>query len=162
MQAITDDFHDINSYVGHLQHFHSIPHYHSHLLELQDFSFNTDFAAVMHASNSTTINPCFIIVCHWENQPSKFINILSHHYKPLHYVLLFPHTDIGWGLIPVPDVPQPQMDWYHSQLLANNDKQFSIFKCLCCEFLVDIYSHAEEEHLAYINQKCRHWAEEVC
>jgi len=62
VQGIADDLHDVNPYVGQLQHFHSVPHRRSQLLELQDFASNHDFAAVMHASNSTTINPHSIVV----------------------------------------------------------------------------------------------------
>ena len=65
VQAIVDDLRAVNPYVHRLDHFQRIPRRHSRLLELQDFSSNSDFAAVMHASNSTFINPYSIVVhCH--------------------------------------------------------------------------------------------------
>ncbi|KAG2342244.1 hypothetical protein BDR05DRAFT_1001189 [Suillus weaverae] len=105
----------------------------------------------MHASNSTSINPRSIVIRRHGNHEPEFINILSWHYEPLHYVLLFPHADIGWGANDLPGIPHlSQIEWYHSRLLANNDNRFSIFGRLTCEYLVDMYSRTEEAWLAYI------------
>jgi hypothetical protein len=83
--------------VEHLQHFHSTSRRCHCILELKDFfSTNGDFADVMHASNSTDINPHSVIIRRHGNHEPEFINILSRHYEPLHYVLLFLHGDAGW------------------------------------------------------------------
>ena len=58
VQAIKDDLSQVNPYVSSLDHFRASPHQQQHVVELKDYSSNGDFAAVMHASNSTTINPC--------------------------------------------------------------------------------------------------------
>lgn len=141
MQVIVNDLWDINPYVDCLHHFHNILCHRSCLLELQDFTSNSDFAVVMHASNSTSINLWSIVIwCHGNQQP-QFINILCHHYEPLHYVLLFPHGEIGWGSSKIPNVPHlSQIDWYCSCLLVNNNGCFSLFGHLTCEYLVDMYS----------------------
>lgn len=132
VQAITDDIHAINPYVAHLRHFRTVSHHREQILELRDFTSNSDFAAVMHASNSTTINPRSILICRRGHRQPQFINILSRHYEPLHYVLLFPHADIGWGTTPVPGIPKlSQIDWYRSRLLANDDNRFLAFGRLC-------------------------------
>jgi len=156
VQAIKNDVRDVNPYVAHLQHFHSPDLPHPRILELKDYSSPADFAAIMHASNSTTINPRSILIrCCCSQQPD-FINILSHHYEPLHYVLFFPHAEIGWGASPIPDVPHmSQHQWYRSRLLADNNDRFSTFGRLCCEYLVDMYSHTEEQKLAYIARERR-------
>ncbi|KAI5981480.1 hypothetical protein EDD15DRAFT_368626 [Pisolithus albus] len=132
VQAIADDLRAINPYVGHLHHFRAVSRSHQRMLELQDFTSNSDFAAVLHASNSTTINPRSILIRRHGHQQPHFLNILSHHYESLHYVLFFPHGDIGWGATPVPGVPQlSQIDWYRSRLLANDDNRFLALGRLC-------------------------------
>jgi len=92
----------------------------------------------MHAANSTTINPCSIIVHHHSHAQPQFLSIFSHHYEALHYVLFFPRGEIGWGLTAIDDVPNlSQINWYHSRLLADNDRRFTLLGRLCCEYLVE-------------------------
>ena len=102
------------------------------------------------------------MVRHHGNQRPQFVNILFHHYEPLHYMLLFPHANVGWGLMNIADVPPlSQIDWYHSRLLPNNDDWFSLFGHLTCEYLVDMFLRTEEQRLAYINRERRFRAEEL-
>jgi len=109
----------------------------------------------MHASNSTAINPRSIVIRRRRSQQPEFINILSHHYEPLHYVLFFPHAEIGWGASHITEVPHmTQHQWYRGCLLADNNDCFSTFGHLCCEYLVDMYSRTEEQKLAYIAREC--------
>ena len=146
VQAITDDLHDINPYIHQLQHFRGTALCPPRILELQDYSSPNDFAAIIHASNSTTVNPRSILIRRHRSHQPEFINILSHHYEPLHYVLLFPHAEIGWGTTPIQDVPvMSQIAWYRNRLLADNDDRFMKFGHLTCEYLVDMYSRVEEQ-----------------
>lgn len=116
----------------------------------------------MHASNSTDINPRSVVIRRKGHRQPEFLNILSRHYEPLHYVIFFPHGDIGWGITPIDGIPHlSQVDWYRSRLLADNDERFSIFGRLTCEYLVDMYSRTEEERLAYISRQRQLRAEEV-
>lgn len=161
IQAVSQDLRDVNPYVDHLQHFHSSSRHRHHILELKDFSTNGDFTAVMHALNSTDINPHSVVIQRHGHCEPEFINILSRHYEPLHYVLLFLHGDAGWGTNPLPNVPRlSQIDWYQSRLLTNDDKRFTLFGGLCCEYLVDMYFCTEEERLAYILHERRFRANE--
>ncbi|KAN0082863.1 hypothetical protein V8E55_008658, partial [Tylopilus felleus] len=146
VDEIKCDLQDINPYVNSLQHFRSSPSSSLHVVELKDFSSNHDFTAVMHAANTTIINPRSILIRRHGDPHPQAINILSHHYEPLHYVLLFPHGEIGWGASDVPHIPHlSQIDWYRSRLLADNDDPFTNFGRLCCEYLVDMYSRTEEQ-----------------
>ena len=62
-----------------------------------------------------TVNPHSILIHRHCSHQLEFINILSHHYEPLHYVLLFPHAEIGWGTTPIQDVPvMSQIAWYRN------------------------------------------------
>ena len=156
VQAIKDDIRECNPYVGHLQHFQVSDIRPRGILEIQDYSSPADFAAIMHASNSTVVNPRSVLIRRNHAQRPEFINILSHHYEPLHYVLLFPHGEIGWGTSVVPEVPvMSQLNWYRNRVLADNNNHFSILGRLCCEYLVDMYSQVEEERLAYISRERR-------
>ena len=149
VQAITDGLNIVNPYIHQLT------------LELKDFASNQDFVAVLHGTSSTAIHPWLIVIHHHGHCQPEFVNILSHHYEPLHYVLFFPHTDIGWGLSTVQDVPQlSQIDWYCSQLLANDDEHFTTLGRLCCEYLMDMYCCTEEEWLSYIFREQHHWKQE--
>ena len=161
VQAITDDLNIVNPYVHQLHRFHGLAREHQLTLELKDFASNQDFAAVLHGTSSTAIHPRSIVIRRHGHCQPEFVNILSHHYEPLHYVLFFPHADIGWGLSAVQDVPQlSQIDWYHSRLLANDDERFTTLGRLCCEYLVDMYSRTEEERLSYILREQRHQQQE--
>lgn len=77
VQALSQDLCDVNPYVDHLQHFHQSSQHRHRMLELKDFSLNGDFAAVMHASNSTDINPCSVVIRRHGHHEPEFINILS-------------------------------------------------------------------------------------
>jgi len=156
VQAIKNDIRDVNPYVAQLQYFNSPNVHRPRILELKDYSSPADFAAVMHASNSTAINPQSILIRRRRSQQPEFINILSHHYEPLHYVLFFPHAEIGWGASSIAEVPHmTQHQWYRGRLLADNNDRFSTFGHLCCEYLVDMYSRTEEQKLAYIARERR-------
>ena len=162
MDEIKCDLQDINPYVNSLQHFRSSPSSSLHVVELKDFSSNHDFTAVMHAANTTIINPHSILICRHGDPHPQAINILSHHYEPLHYVLLFPHGEIGWGASDVPHIPHlSQIDWYRSRLLADNNDPFTNFGRLCCEYLVDMYSCTEEQRLMYTAHECQFHTQEL-
>lgn len=144
-QAITDDLNDINPYIRHLRQFRPRS-CKKRQLELKDYSANSDFTAVMHASNSTDINPRSVVIHHRGHRQPEFLNILSRHYEPLHYMLFYPHSDIGWGLSQIDGIPNlSQVDWYRSQLLTDDGDCFSILGRLCCEYLVDMYLWTKEE-----------------
>jgi hypothetical protein len=152
VQAVKDDLSHVNPYVASLHHFRATPRQRQQVIEPKDYSSNGDFAAVMHASNSTTINPRSILIRRHGSSNPQYINILSHHYEPLHYTLFFPHGEIGWGSTSVPGVPPlSQMDWYRNRVLADDDDRFSTLGRLCCEYLVDMYSRTEEQRLLYIS-----------
>lgn len=97
-RAVNDDLQVVNPYIYNLCVFHSVPELTACALELTDVGQNSDFAAIMHAGNSTTINPRAVIIwCNRDTDPT-FIPIFTCHYEPLQYPLLFPHGTPGWGL----------------------------------------------------------------
>ena len=160
--------HDINPYVHSLQQFHSVSDDATTALELPDTSSNGDFAAVMHAANSTNIKPRSILIWHNSKRQPSFISILTRHYEPLQYPLLFPHGTLGWGLTATSDSCQnrlsntlgfTQREWYKGRILT--DQRFIIFGRLCSEYLCDMYSRIEEERLAYIRRSRVSRAQEI-
>src|SRR5262249_4820673 len=122
IQAVETDLNTHNPYV-HQLHCLSSPSMMdcTNILELSDHSINGDFAAIIHASNSMSIQPRSILI--WQNSDREpdFIPITSCHYEPLQYPVLFPHGSPGWGLI-ARDVDNPtdlvrsvdftQREWY--------------------------------------------------
>ncbi|EJT96503.1 hypothetical protein DACRYDRAFT_112701 [Dacryopinax primogenitus] len=69
------------------------------MLELPEFTVAGDFAAIMHANNSTLVNPHSILIWRLGDDQPSYISILSQHYELLQYPLLFPHGTLGWGII---------------------------------------------------------------
>lgn len=158
-RAVKRDLDEVNPYVHQLRLFERTREDSTTALEIFDTSSNGDFAAVMHAANSTNIRPRSILI--WRNSEERpsFVSILTRHYEPLHYPLLFPHGSRGWGLsAPDPSHPEnitnmlgfTQREWYKGRLLT--DDRFLTFGRLCSEYLCDMYSRIEEEHLGYIRR----------
>lgn len=157
-RAVKEDLDTFNPYVHHLRRFHEHPSEATTRLELSDVSTGGDFAAIMHANNSTQVRPRSILI--WRNSESEptFVPIFSRHYEPLQYPLLFPHGTLGWGLSSNPDNPDhlirstelTQREWYKGRLLT--DDRFLTFGRLTSEYLCDMYSRIEEERLQFIRR----------
>jgi Helitron helicase-like domain at N-terminus len=155
VDAVKTDLDRCNPYVHHLQQFHEIPDTVSTSLELSDFSSGGDFAAIMHAANSTTVTPRSILIRKNIDIAPTFIPIFNRHYEPLQYPVLFPHGSPGWGLKndgdkQVKAVPYSQRVWYRTRLLT--DDRFLFFGRLTSEYLCDMYSRIEEEKLSFIER----------
>ena len=156
IHALQEDLQVVNPYVRDLRQLHSLPESEPCALELTDVGQNGDFAAILHASNSTSITPRAIVVWrHSEAEPS-FVPIYSRHYEPLQYPLLFPHGTPGWGLTETANgqlrntVTLTQREWYRSRILT--DQRFITFGRVTCEYLCDMYSRVEEERLNFIRR----------
>jgi hypothetical protein len=115
-----------------------------------------DFAAIIHANNTTNIKPCSILIHQKATNQSAFIPIFSCHYEPLQYPLFFPQGSLGWGLTSDPEnpntlhcsLPFTQWEWYKGHILA--DSQFLAFGRLGSEYLSNMYSYIKEEQLQFI------------
>jgi hypothetical protein len=121
------------------------------VLEISDYSSNSDFAAILHAANSTSIDPQNILIWRNSDQEPSFVPICSHHYEPLQYPVLFPHGSSGWGLLHQSDLTSPdlmQRLWYKNRLLT--DDHFLAFGHLTSVYLCNMYSRIKEECLLYI------------
>ena len=158
-QALKDDLRTVNRYVHDLRQFTAIPEPEPCALELSDVGQNGDFAALLHAANSTSIKPRSVVV--WRNRDAEptFMPIYSRHYEPLQYPLLFPHGTPGWGLTEMGNgqyentLALTQKEWYHSRILS--DDRFLTFGRLTCEYLCDMFSRMEEERLNFIRKSKR-------
>lgn len=153
------DLQEVNPYVRNLQQFHHVSNDSTHVLELRDTSSNGDFAAIMHAANSTTIHPRSVLIWRNSDEQPSFVSILTPLYEPLQYPVLFPHGTRGWGLTANdPEHPErvsntlgfTQREWYKGRILTED--RFLIFGRLCSEYLCDMYSRMEEERLNYIRR----------
>lgn len=158
INAVAADLNHINPYVHHLQRFRDVTDSGPSALELSDFSADGDFAAIMHASNTTTVKPRGILIWKNSDQRPQFVPLFSRHYEPLQYPLLFPHGTPGWGLsdsqngdlVPVQNVPFTQRVWYRCRLITED--RFLTFGRLTCEYICDMYSRVEEQRLGFIRR----------
>jgi Helitron helicase-like domain at N-terminus len=152
--AIDNALQSVNPYVRSLRRFSSLPSGTTNALELSDVGSNGDFAAILHAGNSSNIQPRSVVI--WQNRAADptFISIYSRHYEPLQYPVLFPHGTPGWGLSEtatgqqINTLPLTQRQWYRARVLT--EPRFLIFGRLACEYLCDMYSRVEEERLNFI------------
>lgn len=154
INAVEDTLTAVNPYVDHLRRFPTASGTTTNALELCDVAANGEFAAILHAGNTTEVRPRSVVI--WQNhsaQPS-FVSIYSRHYEPLQYPVLFPHGTPGWGLNDdgrghqINSLSLTQRQWYRSRILC--DSRFLIFGRLACEYLCDMYSRVEEERLNFI------------
>jgi hypothetical protein len=126
--TVKTDLDNINPYVRTLQHFDVDSSANLSALELTDISVNGDFAAIMHASNSTMVKPRGILIQNRSSTEPTFLPIFNCHYEALQYPLLFPHGTPGWGLNTATDgdqyttraVPFTQRVWYRCRLLTED------------------------------------------
>jgi hypothetical protein len=160
-EAVKADLEEYNPYVHHLRQFAFMWTHNKDTtaaLELSDTTARGDFVVLMHASNSTQVNPCRILIWHNKDQDPTFIPTFSRHYEPLQYPVLFPHGTPGWGLTPDStdnfrlknNLPFTQRQWYKSLLLR--EPRFSDFGGLTSKYICDMYSQIEEEHLQIIRR----------
>jgi hypothetical protein len=152
--AVDTALQEVNPYLNQLRRFATVPSDEPTALELSDVSAHGDFTAVLHAANSTVIDPRTIVIWHNHDTRPTFVPIYSRHYEPLQYPVLFPHGSPGWGLKQSATghlsncVPLTQRQWYQCRLLT--DSRFQTFGRLSCKYICDMYSRIEEECLNFI------------
>jgi hypothetical protein len=123
-------------------------------VEISDVGSNGDFAAIFHAGNTSDVQPRSVVI--WQNNAAHptFISIYSRCYEPLRYLILFPYGTASWGLSDtnnrqqINTIPFTQREWYRACIFT--EPRFLIFGRLACEYLCDMYSRVEEEHLNFI------------
>jgi hypothetical protein len=114
-------------------------------------STSSEIAAIIHTNSIANSSPRSVHV--WRNHPTanegEFVDILSSHYEPLQYPLLFLHASPGWSNKFFPNLTQ--MKYYRMRLLQN-DNRFRSLGRLNNEYLVDMFSRMEDERLQYRRQ----------
>ncbi|KFA70978.1 hypothetical protein S40288_11752 [Stachybotrys chartarum IBT 40288] len=136
-------------------------------VQLGDFHADGEVAAIINTENLGRIDPRKVVFFH-HNGRLQIVNILSRHYEPLQYPLLFPHGTPGWGLsgpanlasvggwpTAVGDAEDDlrrltQLQWCRSMILA--EPRFLDLGRLCCEYLVDMFSRVEDIRLHYLKR----------
>ncbi|CUS06725.1 unnamed protein product [Tuber aestivum] len=115
-------------------------------VELRASSTGGDIAALIHGNNLHQVNHRSILIHYNGSLTQHKIDILSPFYEPLQYPIFFPEGTLGWS----PDAPMSQIRWYRG--LLTTEKRFLQFGRLTREYLVDMYSHVEDERLSYIRR----------
>ena len=141
----------VNPYIHELRSaFTTIPEGTPLTVEISSSAHAGEIAAIVHVSNVQDIGPRSILIHSSQDlSPARKVSILSPHYEPLQYPLLFPHGTPGWSPRAHPDI-ESQIDWYRFRLLT--EPRFQVFGRLANEYLVDMFSRVEEEKLAYIRE----------
>ena len=117
-------------------------------VELREEIAGGEVAAILHTDMSARISPRSVVIWHHGDRQPRTVNILSTHYEPLQYPLLFPHGTLGWH--PGVSGKCSQIRWYRMRILR--DVRFHLFGRLCNEYLVDMYSRVEDERLGYLRR----------
>ena len=150
LDAMKQFLNAINSYVRQLYcAFHclldTIPAY----IKLKNSTADGEMTAIIHVANLHSIKSHSIYIYRKATGAmSEEISILSSHYEPLQYPLLFPHGTPGWSPNLRPKISQ--ITWYRFRLLS--ESRFCDLGRLGNEYLVDMYSRVEEERLNFIQQ----------
>jgi hypothetical protein len=142
INSISSELQQLNLYVHHICQFSTAWTHNPEAvtaLELADVAPTSDFAAIMHASDSIHVCPRSIVIWHNSDDDLSFIPRFNRHYEPLQYPLLFPHGTLGWGLLSDEQghlhkvLPLTQWQWYKNLLLTDNC--FLCFGHLTSEYL---------------------------
>jgi hypothetical protein len=119
-------------------------------LQLKNHAANGEIGALMRTTTSSiNVEPRSVYFYRDANSGPKSISILSPHYEPLQYPLLFFHGEEGWH--PQNSSNFTQLRWYRSRLLQQSER-FSAFSRLHCEYICDMYSRVEDQRLDYIRK----------
>jgi Helitron helicase-like domain at N-terminus/PIF1-like helicase len=115
-----------------------------------------EVAALINVTNMQSIGPRMVTFFSRHDDRHQYISILSPHYEPLQYPLLFPHGTTGWAPSSQPRLTQIQ--WYRSRILTED--RFLRWTRLAQEYMVDMYSRVEDERINFIREGRRRQQEQ--
>ncbi|KAE9372835.1 hypothetical protein N431DRAFT_483523 [Stipitochalara longipes BDJ] len=98
-QQVRDLLEAVNPYISTIRHTldqvedESIPV----AVELRHRPADGELAAIINTQNLSTVHPRKVVFFRHGADIPRYVDILSRHYKPLQYPLLFPHGTPGWG-----------------------------------------------------------------
>jgi hypothetical protein len=119
-------------------------------LQLKNHTANGEIGALMRTTTSSIdVEPRSVYIYRDANTGPKAISILSPHYEPMQYPLLFFNGEEGWH--PQNSNKFTQLRWYRSRLLQQAYR-FNTFSRLQCEYICDMYSRVEDQRLDYIRK----------
>ncbi|CAG8759306.1 7531_t:CDS:1, partial [Ambispora leptoticha] len=112
-------------------------------------------ACVIVHSTAIVQEICVQIWCINEKEP-EYINIINKYYEALQYSLFFPHREIGWHIYWVNNKNSTrqkilQVDYYHYRIMT--EPRFYLLGRLFNEYLVDMFSRADDERLQFIHKE---------
>jgi hypothetical protein len=123
-------------------------------VELRHLPAGGELAAIINTQNLSTVHPRKVVFFRSGADAPRYVHILSRHYEPLQYPLLFPHGTPGWGYsstFPFPERVREgdgsdlfgdetcrytQIQWYRHLLLT--EPRFLTMGRLTCEYVVDM------------------------
>jgi hypothetical protein len=119
-------------------------------LQLKEHTADGEIGAIMQTTTtSANVGRRSVYIYHNADSKPIPISILSRHYEPLQYPLLFFHGEVGWH--PFNSKGYTQLRWYRARLLQQASR-FSAFSRLHCEYICDMYSRVEDQRLDYIRK----------
>jgi hypothetical protein len=90
-------------------------------VELRHLLAGGELAAIINTQNLTSIHPRKVVFFRSGGDRAHYMHILSRHYEPLQYPLLFPHVTPGWGFSPIFPFP---LRVYERVSILTQAKQF--------------------------------------
>ena len=110
----------VNPYVRELHcAFHSVPDTTPVFIELENSTADGEVAAIIHVANLHSIKPRSVYIYRKATGAmAEEVSILSSHYEPLQYPLLFSHGTPGWSPNLQPKISQ--ITWYRFRLLSES------------------------------------------
>jgi len=98
-------------------------------VELQHLPAGGELAAIINTQNLSTVHPRKVVFFRSGSDAPRYVHILSRHYEPLQYPLLFPHGTPGWGYSSTFPPPERAHEGDGSDLLGDETCQYTQVTC---------------------------------
>ncbi|CAG8702987.1 7932_t:CDS:2, partial [Cetraspora pellucida] len=125
-------------------------------LIIQQPTANAEIAACTIVHSTAIVHERSIQIWRINESKPEYINILNEHYEALQYPLFFPYDEVGWQ-VHWTDATNSyshkisQVDYYRYHIMT--EPRFHLLGCLFNEYLVDMFSRADDERLQFIHKE---------
>ncbi|CAG8664149.1 16506_t:CDS:2, partial [Cetraspora pellucida] len=125
-------------------------------LVIQQSTANAEIATCTIVHSTAIAHERCIQIWRTNETKPEYINILNKHYEALQYPLFFPYGEIGWHIYWTENEHSDsrkisQVDYYCYRIMT--ETRFHLLGRLFNEYLVDMFSRADDERLQFIRKE---------
>ncbi|CAG8658269.1 17915_t:CDS:2, partial [Gigaspora rosea] len=155
VNRIEQELEAINPFIQGLYQLRNVNYPQARLI-IQHPTANTEIAACTIVHSTAIMQERCVQIWRINESKSEYINILNENYEALQYPLFFPYGEIGWRMYWI-DIENSrtqkisQIDYYRYHIMT--ESRFHLLGRLFNEYLVDMFSRADDERLQFIRKK---------